>query len=49
MSRYVAGLRDGDASLTDGQTLLNPFHTAYTPIRSPAFDARVRMSAKKYL
>lgn len=31
------------------QTAMNPFHTAHTSIRSPAFDARVRASAKKYL
>lgn len=31
------------------KTMLNPFHTAHTPIRSPVFDARVRASAKKYL
>lgn len=31
------------------QTMLNPFHTAHTPIRSPVFDSRVRASAKKYL
>ncbi|KAI0721849.1 Sedlin [Cerioporus squamosus] len=31
------------------KTMLNPFHTAHTPIRSSVFDARVRASAKKYL
>ncbi|KAI0092749.1 Sedlin [Irpex rosettiformis] len=31
------------------KTMLNPFHTAHTPIRSAIFDARVRASAKKYL
>ncbi|KAF8609813.1 Sedlin [Ceratobasidium sp. AG-I] len=31
------------------KTAMNPFHTAHTSIRSPAFDARVRASAKKYL
>ncbi|KAF8528886.1 Sedlin [Hysterangium stoloniferum] len=31
------------------KTMMNPFHTAYTPIRSPTFDARVRASAKKHL
>ncbi|KAI0751389.1 transport protein particle complex subunit [Daedaleopsis nitida] len=31
------------------KTMLNPFHTAHTPIRSPVFDARVRASAKKHL
>ncbi|KAF7965879.1 hypothetical protein HWV62_32606 [Athelia sp. TMB] len=31
------------------KNMLNPFHTAHTSIRSPAFDARVRASAKKYL
>ncbi|KAK7695663.1 hypothetical protein QCA50_000299 [Cerrena zonata] len=31
------------------KTMLNPFHTAHTPIRSAVFDARVRASAKKYL
>lgn len=31
------------------KTMLNPFHTAHTQIRSPVFDARVRVSAKKYL
>nr|ODN92654.1 hypothetical protein L203_00933 [Cryptococcus depauperatus CBS 7841] len=29
--------------------LLSPFHTVNTPIRSPAFEARVRQIAKKYL
>ncbi|KZO89882.1 transport protein particle complex subunit [Calocera viscosa TUFC12733] len=28
---------------------LNPFHNYRTPIRSPVFDGRVRVSAKKYL
>ncbi|KAF8076173.1 Sedlin [Lyophyllum atratum] len=32
-----------------GTTMLNPFHTAHTTIRSGIFDARVRGSAKKYL
>ncbi|KAH8106231.1 Sedlin [Cristinia sonorae] len=31
------------------KTMLNPFHTAHTPIRSGVFDGRVRASAKKYL
>ncbi|KIP12853.1 hypothetical protein PHLGIDRAFT_17543 [Phlebiopsis gigantea 11061_1 CR5-6] len=31
------------------KTMLNPFHTAHTPIRSGVFDARVRASAKKHL
>ncbi|KAG7448984.1 transport protein particle complex subunit [Guyanagaster necrorhizus] len=31
------------------KTMLNPFHTAHTIIRSGVFDARVRQSAKKYL
>ncbi|KAK0468107.1 Sedlin [Desarmillaria tabescens] len=31
------------------KTMLNPFHTAHTVIRSGVFDARVRQSAKKYL
>ncbi|EJF62949.1 Sedlin [Dichomitus squalens] len=31
------------------KTMLNPFHTAHTPIRSAVFDARVRASAKKHL
>jgi len=31
------------------KTLLNPFHTAHTMIRSNVFDARVRTSAKKHL
>ncbi|KAF8845658.1 Sedlin [Paxillus ammoniavirescens] len=31
------------------KTMLNPFHTAHTPIRSTVFDTRVRASAKKYL
>ncbi|EIM88240.1 transport protein particle complex subunit [Stereum hirsutum FP-91666 SS1] len=31
------------------KTMLNPFHTAHTPIRSSVFDNRVRASAKKYL
>lgn len=38
-----------DASQLTPQTMLNPFHTAHTPIRSAVFDARVRASAKKYL
>jgi trafficking protein particle complex subunit 2 len=29
--------------------MLNPFHTAYTVVRSGVFDARVRASAKKHL
>lgn len=32
-----------------GQTAMNPFHTAHTPIRSTVFDGRVRASAKKNL
>jgi hypothetical protein len=32
-----------------GQTAMNPFQTAHTPIRSAVFDGRVRQSAKKYL
>ncbi|KII95774.1 hypothetical protein PLICRDRAFT_34718 [Plicaturopsis crispa FD-325 SS-3] len=31
------------------KTMLNPFHTAHTPIRSTVFDTRVRASAKKHL
>lgn len=31
------------------KTMLNPFHTAHTTIRSGIFDGRVRASAKKYL
>ncbi|KAF8520115.1 transport protein particle complex subunit [Gautieria morchelliformis] len=31
------------------KTMMNPFHTAYTPIRSSTFDTRVRASAKKHL
>ncbi|KAH8113412.1 transport protein particle complex subunit [Phellopilus nigrolimitatus] len=31
------------------KTLLNPFHSAYTPIRSTVFDTRVRASAKRHL
>ncbi|KAG2152960.1 Sedlin [Suillus clintonianus] len=31
------------------KTMLNPFHTAHSPIRSIVFDTRVRASAKKYL
>ncbi|THH11549.1 hypothetical protein EW145_g602 [Phellinidium pouzarii] len=31
------------------QTLLNPFHSAYTPIKSSVFDTRVRASAKRHL
>ncbi|KAI5117505.1 hypothetical protein M0805_009674 [Coniferiporia weirii] len=31
------------------KTLLNPFHSAYTPIKSGVFDARVRASAKRHL
>ncbi|PFH52677.1 hypothetical protein AMATHDRAFT_139663 [Amanita thiersii Skay4041] len=31
------------------KAILNPFQTAHTPIRSPLFDAKVRVSAKKHL
>jgi len=31
------------------KTMLNPFHTVQTRIRSSVFDTRVRASAKKYL
>lgn len=31
------------------KTMLNPFHTAHTPIRSQVFHNRVCASAKKYL
>ncbi|EIN10673.1 transport protein particle complex subunit [Punctularia strigosozonata HHB-11173 SS5] len=31
------------------KTMLNPFQTAHTVIRSPVFDARVRASAHKHL
>jgi len=31
------------------KTMLNPFHTAHTRIRSSVFDNRVRASARKYL
>ncbi|CAA7260166.1 unnamed protein product [Cyclocybe aegerita] len=31
------------------KTLVNPFHTAHTTIRSSVFDTRVRASARKYL
>ncbi|KAF8917796.1 transport protein particle complex subunit [Mucidula mucida] len=31
------------------KTMLNPFHSAHTVIRSSVFDTRVRQSAKKYL
>jgi len=31
------------------KTMMNPFHTAHTTIRSSVFDSRVRASAKKYL
>ncbi|KAF6762765.1 Sedlin [Ephemerocybe angulata] len=31
------------------KTLVNPFHSAHTPVRSGVFDSRVRASAKKYL
>lgn len=31
------------------QTMMNPFHTAHSPIKSNVFDTRVRQSAKKYL
>ncbi|KIM68742.1 hypothetical protein SCLCIDRAFT_104558 [Scleroderma citrinum Foug A] len=31
------------------KTMLNPFHTAHTLIRSGVFDARVRASARKHL
>ncbi|KAG8911819.1 hypothetical protein FRC01_005512 [Tulasnella sp. 417] len=31
------------------KTMMNPFHTAHTPIRSVVFDNKVRASAKKYL
>ncbi|KAG5646407.1 hypothetical protein DXG03_003457 [Asterophora parasitica] len=36
-------------TLLMAQTMLNPFHTAHTGIRSGVFDGRVRGSAKKYL
>ncbi|KAL7419072.1 TRAPP subunit [Cryptotrichosporon argae] len=31
------------------KTALSPFHTPNTPIRSPAFEAKVRASAKRHL
>ncbi|KAI0035575.1 transport protein particle complex subunit [Vararia minispora EC-137] len=31
------------------KTMMNPFHTAHSTIRSSVFDTRVRASAKKYL
>ncbi|KAG6880059.1 hypothetical protein C0992_006871 [Termitomyces sp. T32_za158] len=31
------------------KTMMNPFHTAHTLIRSAVFDGRVRASAKKHL
>lgn len=31
------------------KTLLNPFHELNAPIISKAFDAKIRMSAKKHL
>lgn len=31
------------------QTILNPFHTAHTAIKSSVFDSRVRASARKWL
>jgi len=31
------------------KTMMNPFHTAHSPIKSNVFDTRVRQSAKKYL
>jgi len=31
------------------KTVLNPFHTAHTAIRSSVFDTRVRASARKHL
>ncbi|KAF8810250.1 transport protein particle complex subunit [Phlegmacium glaucopus] len=31
------------------KTLMNPFHTAHSPIKSNVFDTRVRQSAKKHL
>ncbi|KAF9046049.1 transport protein particle complex subunit [Hymenopellis radicata] len=31
------------------KTMLNPFHSAHTVVRSSVFDTRVRQSAKKYL
>ena len=31
------------------QTMMNPFHTAHSIIRSNVFDSRVRASARKYL
>ena len=37
----------GDAN--GQQTMLNPFHTAHSTIRSSVFDNRVRASARKYL
>ncbi|EDR14150.1 transport protein particle complex subunit [Laccaria bicolor S238N-H82] len=31
------------------KTMMNPFHTAHSTIRSNVFDSRVRASARKYL
>ncbi|KAH9978050.1 transport protein particle complex subunit [Lactifluus volemus] len=31
------------------KTMMNPFHTAHSMIKSAVFDSRVRASAKKYL
>lgn len=31
------------------KTMMNPFHTAHSIIRSNVFDSRVRASARKYL
>jgi len=38
-----------EEELTGKQTMMNPFHTAHTGIRSSVFDNRVRASARKYL
>jgi hypothetical protein len=39
----------GDLLICKTKTMLNPFHTAHTRIRSSVFDSRVRGSARKYL
>jgi hypothetical protein len=38
-----------ERKLTPWQTMMNPFHTAHSTIKSNVFDTRVRQSAKKYL
>lgn len=54
MSRSAAALiRNrhiyGPLKAMHAQTMLNPFHTAHTAIKSSVFDVRVRASARKHL